>query len=126
MGNKVLIIDDEKSICELVELALSGKGYEVKTAFRGEKGVDLVKEFSPDLILLDMLMPDIDGTEAARLIKKMEKGKDIPIILMSGRGTLESELDKTLFTAMLNKPFSIADLVRAVDKHTKNKTANKV
>lgn len=118
MARKVLVVDDESSICELIKLALSGKGFDVITASTGEEGVKLVKESSPDLVLLDMTMPDISGTEAARKMKETEPGKNVPIIIMSGRGTTESELDRSLFAGILNKPFSIADLIKTANTYT--------
>lgn len=118
MRNKVLVVDDEESICDLIKIVLTGKGFDVRTAKSGEEGVNMVKEFAPDLILLDMTMPDITGEDAARKMKKTDAGKNAVIIVMSGLGMTEEDLDKSLFAGILNKPFTISDLASIAGRYT--------
>ena len=117
MEKKVLVVDDDPDICELIQVALSTKGYVVKVVQTGTEGIENAGTFLPDLILLDMTLPDMEGTEVAKKIKGMETGKKAPILLMSGRGLVRSEVDSTLFAGVLNKPFSLTDLAREADKY---------
>jgi DNA-binding response OmpR family regulator len=125
MGNKVLVIDDEPNICDLIKLALSGKGYAVEAALTGKSGIEMARKFEPDIILLDMTMPDIDGIETAKAIRAGDPSATMPIVLMSGRSTDEKDLDKKLFSGILNKPFSIADLVKTAESYTKRQEIKK-
>lgn len=115
MGKKILVVDDDPNICELVSLALSAKGFNVKVAQTGEDGVKDVDEFAPDVILLDMTLPDMDGTEAARKMKGSAAGKKASILMMSGRDTMD--IDGTLFAGKLLKPFSLAKLAEEAGKY---------
>lgn len=118
MEKKVLVVDDDPNICELVSIALSTKGYRVKTAQTGQEGITDVKEFLPDLILLDMTLPDMEGIDVAKKIKDTEEGKKAPILMMSGRSVSLSEVDGDLFAGILNKPFSLSDLAKETEKYT--------
>lgn len=115
---RVLVIDDESNICDLISLALSKKGHEVNAATSGTDGISSFQASVPDVVLLDMTLPDMSGTEVAQKIRQTEKGKTVPILLMTGKGTLKEEIDTSLFTDLLSKPFSIADLVSAVQKYS--------
>ena len=117
MEKKVLVVDDDPDICELIKVALSPKGYTVKVAQTGIEGIEDVGMFTPDLILLDMTLPDMEGTDVAKKIKHTEAGKNAPILMMSGHGYSRSEIDVTLFAGILNKPFSLADLAKEADKY---------
>jgi DNA-binding response OmpR family regulator len=118
MEKKVLVVDDDPNICELVSIALSTKGYRVKTALTGQEGITDVKEFLPDLILLDMTLPDMEGIDVAKKIKGTEEGKKAPILMMSGRSVSRSEVDGDLFAGILNKPFSLSDLAKEAERYT--------
>lgn len=118
MEKKVLVVDDDPNICELVSIALSTKGYRVKTAQTGQEGITDVKEFLPDLILLDMTLPDMEGIDVAKKIKDTEEGKKAPILMMSGRSVSLSEVDGDLFAGILNKPFSLSDLAKEAERYT--------
>lgn len=86
MVKKVLVVDDDPNICELVSIALSTKGYSVNIAQTGTEGIKDVAKFVPDLILLDMTLPDMEGIEVAKKIKSIDAVKNVPILMMSGRG----------------------------------------
>ena len=118
MGNKILVVDDDPNICELVSIALSTKGYSVNIARTGLEGIAGVTKFLPDLILLDMTLPDMEGIEVAKKIKSIDAVKNVPIIMMSGRGLSPGDVDSALFAGILNKPFSLADLVKEAEKYT--------
>jgi len=86
---RVLVVDDNKDIVRVVQRILSGKGYELSAAYDGERALEMARELLPDLILLDVMMPRVDGLEVCRKLKADEKTAGIMIILVTGRGSLE-------------------------------------
>jgi len=89
----ILIVDDEPQAVELLTQLLSGEGnYMVRKAYGGEEGLSRVNESRPDLIFLDLMMPEVDGFEVIRHLKKSEKTKDIPIIIVSARDLTQEEV----------------------------------
>ncbi len=117
MGKKILVVDDDPNICELVSIALSTKGYSVNIAQTGSEGIKEVAIFLPDLVLLDMTLPDMEGIDVAKKIKSIDAVKNVPILMMSGRGLSPGDIDSALFVGILNKPFSLADLVKEAEKY---------
>ena len=114
---KVLVVDDELGICELIQMALTHKGHEVRYSTTGAGGLKLYDEYCPDLVLLDLTLPDVDGVELAKKIKSAGKCISAPIVLISGRFISPSEIDPTLFAGILEKPFSMAKLISEVQKY---------
>ncbi len=88
MNKTILIVDDEKDFCTVLSDSLSRDRYRVITAFNGKMALQLVKKEKPDLILLDIKMPGMDGIEVLRKIKKMKK--EIVVIMFTAYGTLET------------------------------------
>ena len=110
---KILVVDDEKPISDIVKFNLSKEGYEVFTAFDGEEAVEMVSEVEPDLILLDLMLPKMDGLEVCREVRK---NYDTPIIMVTAK---DSEIDKVLGLELgaddyVTKPFSNRELVARV------------
>ena len=87
---KILVVDDEKPISEIVKYNLVKEGYEVFTAYDGEEALEKVEEVEPDLIILDLMLPKMDGLEVAREVRKTH---DMPIIMVTAK---DSEIDKVL------------------------------
>jgi len=86
MANETIIaIDDEPDILELIAYNLGRQGYDVAVATSGERGLDLIKSKSPDLILLDLMLPGLDGLELCSLLKKNPETRSIPIIMLTAR-----------------------------------------
>ncbi|MEI7690418.1 MAG: response regulator [bacterium] len=83
---KVLIIEDDRYISKMFQLKLSLDGMDVQVAENGHQGVEKVKEFMPNIILLDLLMPEMDGYEVLEIIKGDDETKDIPVLIMSNLG----------------------------------------
>ena len=113
MAKKILVVDDEKPISDIVKYNLENEGYEVITAFDGQEALDKVEEDDPDLILLDLMLPVIDGLEVARTIRKT---KDTPIIMLTAKDT---EIDKVIGLELgaddyMIKPFETKELVARV------------
>ena len=92
---KILIIEDDKFLRELISHKLSGEGFAVSEAVDGEEGVKKTKEDNPDLVLLDLILPGIDGFEVLSKIKEDPKASSIPVIILSNLGQRE-EIEKGL------------------------------
>lgn len=105
MAKKILVVDDEKPIVDIEKFNLTKEGYEVSVAYDGEEALQQVKDVDPDLIILDLMLPKVDGLEVAREVRKT---KDTPIIMVTAK---DSELDKVLGLELgaddyVTKPFS--------------------
>ena len=87
---KIAIIEDDPVISQMYRMKFEADGFEVQLADNGKRGVALAEAFSPDLILLDVNMPEMDGAEALAIIRKAEWGKDIPVIVLTNMGEEES------------------------------------
>ncbi|ENZ01715.1 response regulator transcription factor [Clostridium thermobutyricum] len=113
---KILIVDDEENILELLNFNLKNAGYEVYTANNGEKALKLAKENKPNLVLLDLMIPGIDGLDVCKEIKRDKDLKETSIIMVTAKG---EELDKILGLELgaddyITKPFSIRELLARV------------
>ncbi|MBS1486924.1 MAG: response regulator transcription factor [Bacteroidetes bacterium] len=89
---KVLVVDDEESILELLKYNLEKEGYDVRTAQNGQAGVDTAKKFHPDLVLLDIMMPKMDGVEACRQLRALPELAGTYIVFLTARGEEYSEV----------------------------------
>lgn len=87
---KIAIIEDDPVISQMYRMKFEADGFDVQLANNGQRGVALVEEFSPNIILLDLQMPEMDGAEALAIIRKHEWGKDIPVIILTNMGEEES------------------------------------
>ena len=113
MAKKVLVVDDEKPISDIIKFNLEKEGYEVVVAFDGEEALEKVEADSPDLIILDLMLPKVDGLEVT---KRVRAKHNIPIIMVTAK---DSELDKVLGLELgaddyVTKPFSNRELVARV------------
>jgi CheY-like chemotaxis protein len=109
---KLLIVDDEVAIVEALQDVLSGEGYEVRTAYNGAEGLKRLGEVRPDLMLLDMMMPVMDGRELLHRVRTDEHLKKLPVIVMSA-GRI-SEEERRLSSRFLPKPFELDVLLAAI------------
>ena len=122
MERRVLVVDDEKPISDIVKFNLAKEGYDVYTAYDGEEALEKVAEVEPDLILLDLMLPKMDGLEVAREVRKTY---DMPIIMVTAK---DSEIDKVLGLEMgaddyVTKPFSNRELVARVKANLRSRKA---
>jgi phosphate regulon transcriptional regulator PhoB len=113
---KVLIVEDDRDIAEMVDYNLKEEGYETVSAFDGEEGVKLAKKESPDLIILDIMLPIIDGFEVCKILKKEQITADIPVIILSAKS---QETDKIVGLELgaddyITKPFSPRELIARI------------
>ena len=91
-NKKILLVDDEIDILEFLSYNLKNEGYEVRVAKDGQEGVNIAKEFLPDLILLDMMMPEMDGVETCEKIRSLDSTKEIAIAFLTARGEDYSQI----------------------------------
>jgi two-component system response regulator MprA len=107
---RIAVIDDEPRIRELLELTLGHHGYAVRTAPDGPAGLDLVKDWSPDVIVLDVMMPMISGIELLPMLRRVT---DAPVVMLSARGEVETKVEGLSHGAddYLSKPFEVSELL---------------
>lgn len=115
MSKTVLVVDDEVVIAEAVAAVLQDEGYEVATATNGQEGLDQALSTKPDLVLVDMMMPVMDGEEMSRRLRENPQTCDIPIVVMSAvhRSLRELPFDHAAF---LPKPFDLDTLLETIAK----------
>lgn len=114
MGKTVLIVEDEQNIVDILSFNLSREGYDTLEAYDGKTGLQLALEQNPDLILLDLMLPEMNGFDVCREIRKT--GSAIPILMLTAR---EEEADKVLGLELgaddyITKPFSVRELMARV------------
>ena len=118
MKKKILVVDDEVSLLKLTLLRLSISGYETFGAVDGQECLDLARREIPDLIVLDVLLPVMNGDEVAKILRKDKKLKHIPIILISAAiETLEAKARESGADGYLFKPFESKELLGMIEKH---------
>jgi len=115
---KILIADDRSEVVELVKVTLEGEGYQTIDASDGREALEKIKREKPDLILLDIIMPRMDGFEVLSKVKKDPKTKDIPIIMLTAKGQKsDQEKGKELgATGYIIKPFSPSALLKRIEE----------
>lgn len=122
MSKKILLIDDDTNIASYVKFRLQKKGYILKHMDNGLDGVQAIKDFKPDLVILDMMMPGIDGREVAEIVKEKNLMDTSRIIVLSGKEVAEEV--KALFDLgihdYLQKPFNIDNLVVRIERVLSN------
>lgn len=121
MAKRILVVDDDKGSQKLLESVLTSKGYEVDTAADGKEVPDILKEYIPDLIIMDYMMPEVDGVKTVDKILESPDLKDIPIIFLTGIAMFDRHSgakydvkvkDRTFKT--LSKPVDSKELIKEV------------
>ena len=112
-GEKILVVDDEENILEAIKYSLSKEGYEVYGASDGEIGLEKAKELSPNLVILDVMLPSLDGFEVCRILRK---DMDVPVFMLSAKS---EEIDRVVGLEIgaddyITKPFSMRELMARV------------
>ena len=113
--NKVAIIEDDSVISQMYRTKFELEGFDVEIAGDGEVGIELVKEFTPDIVLLDVRMPKMSGDEALKEIRKHSWGKDVPVLVLTNTGKDES--------LAAFKPLGIVDFIIKADYTPKDVVA---
>jgi len=112
---RILVVDDEADVAKVIQIRLTANGYEVLSACDGPEGLELAQKEKPDLILLDILMPDMDGFQTLEKLKRDSQTKSIPVIMLTAQSQLNDVTKATNLGAedYIVKPFdSIAMLVK--------------
>jgi two-component system response regulator VicR len=116
---RILCIEDETEMIDLIRLILERKGFEVLGAIGGQEGLDAVRRERPDLVLLDLMMPDVDGWEVYRQMKADKELQDIPVVVVTAKA---QSIDKVLGLHIakvddyVTKPFGPNDLLESVNR----------
>ena len=118
MSRRILAVDDEQAIVRLIEVSMGRQGHTVITASDGREAVAKAEAEHPDIILMDVMMPYVDGFEAIRLLKAKESTRDIPVILLTAKRHDADMLQgiESGAVSYLTKPFAPTELVALVEK----------
>ena len=119
---KILIVDDDAKTRKLLRAMLQNSGYEIIEAENGEQGIKLAKENIPDLILMDIEMPVMDGMSAFKVIHADESTKNIPVIALTSYA-MKGDKEKFLaegFNSYISKPIDVKEFLKIVKKHIKD------
>lgn len=115
---KIAIVEDDAAISQMYRIKFEAEGYSVETADNGRLGLQLIEKFRPDIVLLDLMMPEMNGEEMLTLLRKSDSGKDLKVIILTNMGEQEApEILKSLnVSAFIVKadmtPRQVADLVK--------------
>jgi two-component system, cell cycle response regulator DivK len=118
MGKKILLFEDDEQLIELLHLILKINGYEIRHRSNCNDVVQDVKNEMPDLVLMDLRIPDIGGMEATKLIKNDESLKNIPVIIVSADMRTKEKATLSGADGYIVKPFEIADFEEVIFKYT--------
>ncbi len=105
---KIAIVEDDQVISQMYRIKFEADGFNVETAENGKLGLELVKTMGPDIVLLDLMMPEMNGDEMLALMRKTDWGKDIPVIILTNMG--EAEVPKEVMELGVRKVILKADM----------------
>lgn len=113
---KVLVIDDEESIVDLIKLGLKYEGFQVEAAFDGPEGLAAAQRIDPDLIILDSILPGVDGLEVLRQLRLNPITRDVPVLMLTAKGKVQDKVTglETGADDYLAKPFSFEEFVARI------------
>lgn len=115
--SKVLVVDDDNSIVELLKHMLTREGYEVVTAGNGREGLQAAKDHKPDLIILDLMMPELDGISVSGILFQDPAMRMIPVLILTAKGTARNMMELVPNVRMyLDKPFDPPALIKSVNQ----------
>lgn len=122
-GIKVLLVDDEPNILQFLEMGLQNEGFDVQIAQDGMTGVTIAKQFQPHIIILDVMMPGMDGFEVCRMLKKTE---NVAIIMLTAKDEVEDRVKGLTLGAddYVMKPFSFEELLARIHARIRNQFPN--
>ncbi|MCM2263824.1 MAG: response regulator [Desulfuromonadales bacterium] len=115
---KILLIDDHRTVLRLLEAILKLKGYELLYAENGQQGMAMARQEQPDLILLDVMMPEIDGFKVCQYLKGQAETADIPVVFLTARGA-EGDLatgQRVGAQGFLTKPFLAREVLDTIER----------
>ena len=118
-NKKILVVDDDRALLKMLRIMLTKNNYKVKDLPSGHKLLEKVREFKPDLIVLDLMLPDVDGLDLCKQLKADKKLREIPVIMLTAKST---EMDKVLGLEVgaedyVTKPFGVNELLARIRAH---------
>jgi len=115
---RILIVEDEESLLKLESILLTSKGYQVQGVANGKEALEAIKTTPPDLVLLDIMLPEIDGFEVCQRIKENEATKHIPVIMLTAKKSREdmSRGEKVGADWYITKPFKSAMVIETIQR----------
>jgi CheY-like chemotaxis protein len=118
MPKRILVVDDEPDILKVIEVRLKAQGYEILTAVDGKEALDLIQQQKPDLVLLDLRLPVMDGYEVCRRMKSDNELKGIPVIILTATvpEKLAQKMEELKADDYMTKPFVPENLLKKVKK----------
>lgn len=126
---KILVADDDRSVTEVMKNSLESRGYDVVVTHDGKEALEVAKIYRPDVAVLDVLMPGMDGVRVASYLKLDQETRDIAVIILTG--FIDKENEKSLQESMrgaqfITKPFNIKDFVKAVETAVSGKEKKEI
>lgn len=121
---RVLLVEDDENLVEMVQIAFEGEGFQLETAQNGREGFEKGLSLRPDLILMDVAMPAMDGYEATRRLRHQAETKDIPIFFLTAK-VMENDIQQGKLSGAdlyLVKPFSPFELIRVIHDFFRKRT----
>ena len=125
MKQKILVVDDEPDAVELIEFNLKASGYDVVTATDGQEAIQKTRDVLPDLVVLDLMLPEVDGMEVCKILRRDPRTSAIPILMLTAKA---AEIDRVLGLELgaddyVTKPFSPRELVLRIKRLLRSSTA---
>ncbi|HWV35536.1 MAG TPA: response regulator [Thermomicrobiales bacterium] len=111
MSSRILIVEDQADVAQLIEVVLVGEGHTVAVARDGAQGLMMARDWKPDLILMDIMLPGVDGGTLISRLRREAETRDLPIIAMSASRTLRDRTAELEADALLSKPFDVDALL---------------
>ncbi|MBN1688600.1 MAG: response regulator [Candidatus Omnitrophica bacterium] len=121
MPKKILAIDDEEDLLSIIKTWLESNGFQVETAKNGEEGLHKARAINPDLIILDIMMPKMDGFEVLSDLRGHRQTNTIPVVMLTSKGETENimESERLLAQDFLIKPFEAHELLNMVHRYVR-------
>jgi CheY-like chemotaxis protein len=111
VSSRILVVEDQPDVAQLIEVVLKGEGHTVAIAADGAQGLMLSRDWKPDLILMDIMLPGVDGGALISRLRQEPETADLPIIAMSASRTLRDRTEELQADALLSKPFDVDALL---------------
>jgi len=111
VSSRILIVEDQADVAQLIEVVLVGEGHTVAVARDGAQGLMMARDWKPDLILMDIMLPGVDGGTLISRLRREAETRDLPIIAMSASRTLRDRTAELEADALLSKPFDVDALL---------------
>ena len=126
MRKTILIVDDDMDLCHIIRTFLDRLGYDTVLAVNGKEAVDLAISQMPDLILMDIMLPVMDGLQATRLIRENPNTHSIPILAMTARVTMDDKMNcfRSGCDGFIAKPFTVKELIFSMEEVLKQSAEN--